>query len=130
MKKKVRKLINSIKRFIWWKIIPLRILRWFRDEKFNSLSERDKRMRKWLPFESRPGYDFYKFEMTREMALFIKRLRCREPFGYSWRAVSVQVYDNFPEMREHVLRDSQIEGKDICDYAMKFLGENEEDGWN
>jgi hypothetical protein len=123
--------MDELKRFIWRKVLPLKLLVWFRDKKFSSLSKRDKRIREiFLPYAFRPGYDFYKFEMTENIASFIRELRVQEPCGYSWRAVASHVYDKFPELQNEINSGNQLDGRDLCDYAMKYYNESYEDGWN
>ncbi len=92
-------------------------------------------------------------EMNQEIALFIKDLRVNKE--YSWRSVHkafqvvyidpkdywknasiTEAFENSEELRNTFKYDPeaphghQIDGRDLCDAAMEFLGELENQGWN
>lgn len=89
--------------------------------------------------------------MTKYQALVIKVWRVRQ--DYSWRAIHAawqyryipkekwwfnqalikahKTYkDKIGEMDYSYPHGNQINGMDLCEEAMKFLGENPENGWN
>jgi hypothetical protein len=62
--------------------------------------------------------------ITLEQAQFIKNLRVVE--GYTWRAVARDYSEKYmDEQTNH-----QILGMNLCESAMRLLGECVEDGWN
>lgn len=73
--------------------------------------------------------------MTPELAAAIRRYRVSQ--GSSWRGVGARVHDEWPGFDVKPLSwdpqrrwVSQLDGKDICEAAMEYLKEKEEDGWN
>lgn len=72
------------------------------------------------------------FTLTKEQALFVKKLRVEKE--YSWRAVARDVSAEYPELgvdgNIDQNRGNQIDGIALCDAAMNLLGETIEDGWN
>ena len=48
--------------------------------------------------------------------------------GCTWGSVAAWFVDAFPIIDRD--RKGQLLGKDLCDWAMKRLGEQESDGWN
>ena len=69
--------------------------------------------------------------LTKRQALFIKSLRVNK--GYSWSAVDGEFVSRYTYQRpfdNRPLRDgNQIDGKYICDKAMKKLKESYSLGW-
>lgn len=65
-------------------------------------------------------------------ALFIKYLRVRREFSY--RKVAAKWTDRYvfllPFNDEATIGKNQEIGIKLCDEAMEFLGETEEQGWN
>lgn len=88
--------------------------------------------------------------MTKFQALFIKLLRVR--YDYSWRAVHRewqiryipkeewyyngalvgvnQIMNEIFGLNPETPNGNQICGAKLCEDAMKYLGENNKDGWN
>jgi hypothetical protein len=120
---------NKIKYYIWLRVLPLKLLVFLRDKKFNSLSKSHKLIRSFLfPKQFLPGYDFFTFDMNEELANFIKHLRVSGPRSHTWRAVAREVAAKFPHL--DVQSGDQMDGQDLCRYAMVYLKESEEEGWN
>ena len=68
-------------------------------------------------------------ELTRFQALFIKYLRVRQEG--TWRWVHKEYMNRYPEQFYGKYEfGNQLIGMELCDKAMKLLGENVEDGWN
>jgi hypothetical protein len=63
-------------------------------------------------------------DITLEQAQFIKNLRVVE--GYSWRAVARDYSEKYMEEKT----TNQILGMNLCNSAMRLLGETMEDDWN
>lgn len=123
--------MDKIKSYIWYHIIPLRFLIWFRDKTFNKPNGIHKIIRKIVLSKScQFGHDLFDFPMTEELAKFIRDLRFKEPNGYTWRAISREVYDKFPRLRQSskysggVIRGDQMDGKWLCEYAMRYYNED------
>jgi hypothetical protein len=75
----------------------------------------------------------YASKMTHEIATFIRK--CRIEQDATWRAVGWMTYLEFPQLgiKPVSVNDcwvSQLDGIDLCDAAMDFLGEDVSDGWN
>lgn len=71
------------------------------------------------------------YKLTKEQALFIKKLRVEK--DYTWRAVARDVSAEYPALgvdgNIEYNYGNQIDGRALCDAAMNLLGENVEDGW-
>ena len=68
-----------------------------------------------------------KLVMNQQYAEEIRDLRYKKQ-SCSWRAVAGDFAEMHPELS--ICAGNQLEGMDLCNKAMEFLGETIEDGWN
>lgn len=70
-----------------------------------------------------------------ELAQEVKRLRTAE--GHSWRALAGEISKQYPNLDiatadfgEGLISGNQVDGQLLCEAAMEYFDETNEDGWN
>lgn len=99
---------------------------WYKETMFNKANPIHRFMRKLLPKKYRCSYDHFNFEMTVNLANFIKFLRCRKKNKYEDVAkYTKRMYVNLDISNQYL-----YEGYALCEYARIFLNEPYNKKWS
>jgi len=108
-------MLNKIRKFIWWKLLPLAFTIWFRDivgcNRFGRL------VRKLFNPENRPYYDYFNFYMNEEKAQWIRFNTVTNP--HTNRALSTAFKKQFPET--NIVEACQYDGHWLERYCEDYL---------